>query len=132
MAKDDSVSGELVQYDVPDWQPLYGLIGIELADWFMWMHEIELADGARVHAYKHISTRRYFHLAHDGRAFAYTRRGRYAEIGRSWAIHLVFDGWEELASWPEDLGEAADAREALEWAIRRAIRDEDEREASAG
>lgn len=119
MANDDSIAGDLVQYDVPDWQPLYGLIGVELADWFMWMHEIELADGARVHAYKHISTRRYFHLAHDGRAFAYTRGGRYHEIDRGWAIHLVFDGWEELASWPEDPDEAEEARDALWHALRR-------------
>jgi hypothetical protein len=97
------------------------------------MHEIELADGARVHAYKHVSTRRYFHLACDGRAFAYTRGGRYAELGaRSWAIHLVFDGWEELASWPDDQGEAEGARAALQAAIRRAISDEDEREARSG
>jgi hypothetical protein len=132
MANDGSLAGDLVQYDIPDWRPLYDIIGVELADWFMWMHEIELADGARVHAYKHISTRCYFHLAHDGRAFAYTRGGRYAELARSWAIHLVFDGWEDLASWPEDPAEAEQSRAALQAAIRRAVSDEDEREASAG
>lgn len=49
MAHDDAISGKVVQGDTPDWQPLYDLVGAELADWFMWMFEIELADGARVH-----------------------------------------------------------------------------------
>lgn len=128
MARDDSIAGEVTQYETPDWRPLYDLVGVELADWFMWMCEIELADGGLVHAYKHIATRRYFHLARDGRAFTYTKRGRYTEIDRGWLIHLVFDGWEELASWPDDPQEAQDAREALDRAIRQAFSDTDELE----
>jgi len=37
----------------------------------MGMHETELADGRRLHAYKHIQTRRYLPLADDGSASAY-------------------------------------------------------------
>jgi hypothetical protein len=33
------------------------------------MHSVRLDDDAVVHAYKHLSTRRYCHLAEDGRAF---------------------------------------------------------------
>jgi hypothetical protein len=35
------------------------------------MHEVELEDGARLHAYKHHETRRYLHLDHGGRAFVF-------------------------------------------------------------
>jgi hypothetical protein len=55
-----------------------------------------------VHAYKHIATRRYFHLAEDGRVFAYTRGGRYTEIHPRHAVDAVFDGWEQLRPEPED------------------------------
>ncbi len=128
MAQDDVICGEVVQAETPDWQPLYDLVGVELADWFMWMFEIELADGARVHAYKHVATRCYLHLAYDGRSLLYTRGGRYREIGRGWSLHLAFREWEELSSWPEDPERAQDAREALEWAIQRAFRADDEHE----
>jgi hypothetical protein len=33
----------------------------------MWMFEVRLSDGTPLHAYKHIDTRRYLHLASDGR-----------------------------------------------------------------
>ena len=61
-----------MQYSEPSWAPLRALVGAELAHWFMWMCEVELADGVQVQAYKHISTRRYLHLANDCRAFLYT------------------------------------------------------------
>ena len=76
------IAGEMCQFDEPDWQPLHDIVGVKLADWFMWMCEIELEDGVRVHAYKHITTRCYFHLGADGRAFAYIPSGRYREIDR--------------------------------------------------
>lgn len=102
------IEGELHQYDEPDWQPLYDVIGVHLADWFMWMCEIELDDGVRVHAYKHIATRRYFHLGVDGRCFVYAPGGgleapsSYREISRREAIDLVFKTWEALFPGPED------------------------------
>jgi hypothetical protein len=102
MLNDRDFWGEVLQCETPDWQPLYGIVGFELADWFMWMFEIELDDGARVHAYKHIATRRYFHLAKDGRAFVYLPRGDYREIDRLRIIDAVFEKWEDLLPEPED------------------------------
>jgi len=40
-------------------------------DDFMWMFEVELESGLRLHAYKHIETRKYLHLDKEGRAFVY-------------------------------------------------------------
>ncbi len=56
--------------DQPVWQPLLDLAGKQVED-FMWMFEVELTDGRRLHAYKHWWTRRYIHLTPDGDAFAY-------------------------------------------------------------
>lgn len=97
----------------PNWKPLLDLIGLELVDWFMWMYAIELADGSRVHAYKHRTTRRYLHLGEDGRAFAYIPRYSYLEIEPAMAIDEAFFEWIELYPEPDQ-----DARDALE-AIRR-------------
>jgi hypothetical protein len=115
MLSNDIIAGTLKQYDEPDWEPLRALVGMDLADWFMWMHEVELADGTSVHAYKHIATRRYFHLAHDGRAFAYLPRGGYTELHPRRAIDLVFEDWDQLGSAPDD-------PEAVRAALRRARR----------
>jgi hypothetical protein len=62
--------GRLVNYDRPVWEPLAELAGEHVGD-FMWMHEEELEDGTRIHAYKHCETRRYLHLDHGGRAFVF-------------------------------------------------------------
>lgn len=95
------LTGTLAQYDEPTWGPLLLLVGRELTGWFMWMNEIRLEDGAAVHAYKHIFTRRYIHLAEDGRAFVYIPRGEYRQITRYDAIDLAFVGWESLHE-PDD------------------------------
>jgi hypothetical protein len=84
------------------WQPLLDLVGEQLVEWFMWMFEVELADGSRVHGYKHVATRRYFHLGEDGRAFAYRSVDRYVEISRREAIEEAFTGWQDLLPQPED------------------------------
>jgi hypothetical protein len=96
------ITGEMFLSDEPDWQPLLDLIGEHLTGWFMWMCAIELDDETRVHAYKHRATRRYFHLAVDGRAFMYLPRGRYREIDRCAAIDIAFERWEDLAPQPDD------------------------------
>lgn len=96
------ISGAARGGDQPVWEPLVDLIGTDLAGWFMWMFEIELADRSMVHAYKHISTRRYFHLGEDGRAFSYTADGRYGEIAPRDAIDEAFSGWDKLLPKPED------------------------------
>ncbi|HEV2775008.1 MAG TPA: hypothetical protein VGV90_05400 [Solirubrobacteraceae bacterium] len=113
MLSEQDIAGELCQYVEPNWQPLYDIAGVHLADWFMWMHEVELEDGHRAHAYKHIATRRYFHLGVDGRAFVYvpgarlSSPGTYREIDRLDAIDLVFLTWEELAPRPDEADRAA-------------------------
>jgi len=96
MRRQGVIAGELSQCDEPEWQPLLDLIGLELVDWFMWMQEIELEDSSRVHAYKHTATRRYFHIAEDGRTFLYAGRNRYREIDRQQAIAEAFFGLDRL------------------------------------
>jgi hypothetical protein len=58
------------QYDKPEWGPLLDLAADHIDD-FMWMFEVELESGLRLHAYKHIETRKYLHLDKEGRAFVY-------------------------------------------------------------
>jgi hypothetical protein len=58
------------QYDKPEWGPLLELAPDHI-DEFMWMCEIELESGLRLHNYKHIETRKNLHLDQEGRAFVY-------------------------------------------------------------
>jgi hypothetical protein len=102
MVRKEIITGEFCHHDVPDWQPLYDLVGVKFADWFMWLGETELEDEDRVHSYKHITTRELLHLSVDGRAFEYISPCRFHEIDRRHAIDLVFDTWKELASGPDD------------------------------
>ncbi len=102
MRSDHVIAGEVTQYEEPDWGPLRDLVGMELADWFMWMHEIELDDGTAVHAYKHIATRCYFHLSLDGRALVYMPGGFYYEIEPRRAIDLVFEEWDRYLTERDD------------------------------
>ena len=107
-----SLSGHIAQHGAPDWQPLLGTVGSSLASWFMWMSEVELSDGTRLHAYKHVATRRYLHLAADGRAFECRLENRYWEVAAPTAVVRAFVGWERAAP-PE--GDVA----ALRWAVQR-------------
>jgi len=102
MLSDQLQPGHMTQYEEPDWEPLRELVGMNLADWFMWMHEIVLEDGTTVHAYKHIATRRYFHLGVDGRAFIYLSGGFYDEIEPRRAIDLVFEQWDRCLTEHDD------------------------------
>ena len=85
----------------PDWDPLIDLVGLELVRWFMWMGQIELVDGTIVHAYKHVATRRYLHIAEDGRLFTYHSPDTYREIGRAEAIEDAFCAWEQVLPEPD-------------------------------
>jgi hypothetical protein len=58
----------------PDWEPLLELAEDHIDD-FMWMFEVELESGLRLHAYKHVETRKYLHLDKEGRAFVYLWSG---------------------------------------------------------
>jgi hypothetical protein len=65
------------------------------------MFEVELADGTRLHAYKHASTRCYLHLDATGRAFHYDESSSYTELAASIAIARVFVGWEDSSASDE-------------------------------
>jgi hypothetical protein len=71
--------GQMTQCKNPVWEPLLNLAS-EHVDDFMWMCEVKLESGARLHAYKHYWTRRYLHLGEDGRAFVYREPDRYRQI----------------------------------------------------
>ena len=74
----------MTQGDSPVWEPLIEAVGERLVGTFMWMYEEEMADGTILHVYKHIHTRRYMHLATDGRAFAYTPCGMRLRSSTIW------------------------------------------------
>jgi hypothetical protein len=107
------VHGTVRQGDTPDWAPLEELVGVELCGQFMWIFDVELADGTRLNAYKHIWTRCYFNLADDGRAFHYAADGRYREVDQYTAIVGVFEDWEGCQPTASEV-------EALRVALRRA------------
>ncbi len=85
-------------FEHPDWGPLIELAP-EHVDDFMWMFEVELENGVKLHAYKHWETRRYLHLDHSGRAFVYLwdenlaadDDGRYEEVDPQWLLSLVLE-----------------------------------------
>jgi predicted RNase H-like HicB family nuclease len=74
----------MTQGDRPHWQPLMDLV---MTGW-MWMFEVCLSDGRKLHAYKHRWTRRYIHLAEDGTGFLYLggKRERYEEVDPLWLL----------------------------------------------
>lgn len=72
---DRVVRGESTdQHEKPEWAPLLELAP-EHIDEFMWMFEVELESGLRLHVYKHIETRKSLHLDTEGRAFVYLWSG---------------------------------------------------------
>jgi hypothetical protein len=75
----ETVEGNFVNHQQPVWEPLLGLARIYV-DEFMWMGEIELDNGASLHAYKHYWTRRYLHLDTEGNAWFYREDGRYEQL----------------------------------------------------
>ena len=88
---DRILHGTIRQGARADWHALEDLVGTDLLSRFTWMFELELEDGARVHAYKDRITRRAVHLAEDGRAFVDTATGRYRQIDRHTAVVLVLE-----------------------------------------
>ncbi|MGA2924897.1 MAG: hypothetical protein ABSG43_02695 [Solirubrobacteraceae bacterium] len=106
-----SIRGKARQGDAPDWSPLENLLDTELCAQFMWMFDVKLEDGTLLNAYKHIWTRRYFHLSDDGRTFYYAGERGYHEVDPYTAIVEVFETWE--CADPTD-----SERLALETALR--------------
>lgn len=85
-----AIKGEFLQCEEPEWEPLLELLKSQV-DEFMWMHEVELRDGTRVHAYKHYWTRLYLHLTADGRAFVFCQDGRYRRVDAREMLPRVVD-----------------------------------------
>lgn len=98
--------GQVLQFERPVWEPLIELVA-ERVDEFMWMHEVELEDGTRLHAYKHRETRRYLHLDHGGRAFVFIWHGsrdvdepsEYEEVEPHWLLEIVLANPDDRASF---------------------------------
>lgn len=83
------IAGESLHSETPDWQPLEDMAPHHIDD-FMWMFEVKLANGTRLHVYKHYWTRRYMHLSKDRRAFVYLwEDGRYEEVAPCWLFDLA-------------------------------------------
>jgi hypothetical protein len=114
MNSDEFVQGEMRQWDTPDWRALEVLLDSDdLCAHFMWMHDVVLDDGTVLNAYKHRWTRRYFHLAEDGRSFYYAGDELYHELDPHTAMKTVFATWQCCKPTPEE-------KKALRAALRKA------------
>jgi len=99
----ETVRGELLRGESPCWAPLLK-VAPELVDHFMWMFELELEDGSRVHAFKHISTRRYLHLDQRANAFVSVGNDRYRRIDLDFLLEEALRSWwEGLDATPEEV-----------------------------
>jgi hypothetical protein len=107
----EEIGGRTVQVDRPHWETLHRLVGDELADRFMWMSEVELEDGTRLHVYRDEPTRRYLHLADDGRAFRFKGDAKYRQVDPRPALLALYI----------DVGDAARLDEVQEAALRLAL-----------
>ena len=107
----------MIQGERPDWRPLQRVLPESLVPTFMWMCEVELASGERLHAYKHIDTRRYLHLG--------TGRGAFLDVGAAGYRWLPLATALELClhPWWERLGASLEETTAAWAAIAAARRD---------
>jgi hypothetical protein len=120
MLRNGTIHGTSVRPREPKGRPLVDVIGTDVAARFMWISDVELDDEVRVHAYKHIATRRYLHVARDGRAFVCAGHERDREIRPRDAICDAFAGWEWPVPPPSDgAGHAAALRDASTHAAER-------------
>jgi hypothetical protein len=97
MGRKAFLTGEMVQGEQPDWQPLEDLVGTDVVGDFMWMYEVALSDGRSLHAYKHVDTRRYIHMTADRSAFAYEPERRYLPVPAEEVLAEVFASLVGLA-----------------------------------
>lgn len=107
MPRTRTLAGGIRQFDTPDWCPLLA-VAREIVEWFMWMHEVELSDGTRIHAFKHCMTRRSLHLDTAGAAYEYTGPGRYrrgdlAELLEDTLLPL----WDSALATPAEIATTA-------------------------
>ena len=104
MGRRRNFEGDVTQYETPDWGPLEGLAIRLVCSEFMWMHEVELENGTRVHAYKNIETRRYFHLDADGQFYGYTEEGKYRKMELDEFLTSRVLGWQMWREPPPEPG----------------------------
>jgi hypothetical protein len=88
--------GTVTNFEHPDWDPLIGVGGRELLDYFMWMHEVRLRDRTAIHAYKDITTRRYVHLTHEGAAWVYLGDEWYRQVDGAWVFTGIYGDLAEF------------------------------------
>lgn len=99
----------MIQFDEPDWEPLLNVVEQDVVGDFMWMCEVELADGTRIHCYKHRWNRQSLHLSARGEAFYFVwtaddddydpdEPSRYQPVRLSFMLRQVL-GWP---AWPEE------------------------------
>jgi hypothetical protein len=94
------VTGKTVQTQTPVWEPLGDAARGWVLGEFMWMFEVELKNGKRVHAYKHSDTRRYVHLDAKGNAYAYCGEERYLPIDAREAFDAAInEAYRDLGYW---------------------------------
>lgn len=77
MKTTNGLTGEIISADAPYWTPLESVLSREQCGYYMWMGEILLENGLRIHAYKHYNTRRYLHIGVDGSSWLYDYGNRY-------------------------------------------------------
>lgn len=101
MPSSKPIRGKILRVHAPEWEPLRNLAP-DHADDFMWMHEVQLEDGTRLHAYRHYETRRYLHLDHSGSAFAFVGGEdgdpRYEEVDSQRLLDLALGRPDERAT----------------------------------
>jgi len=90
--------GPVVWDTEPTWGPLIDVLGPDLVDTFMWMHQQTVSGGETAHAYKHRETRRYLYLTAGLRAFQRTPCGRLAPVRVDHAIEAALASWWVLGS----------------------------------
>ena len=107
-----TTTGRADVLDEPHWGPLERLLGDEqLLGGFMAMFVVDLRGGSRVYAYKHVVTRRYLHLADDGRAFEYVPVGRYRQVKADALLEAALRPWWDYLSASDE--EVAASRAAI-------------------
>ena len=99
------------QIDRPVWEPLLEAVGERLTGTFMWMQQLNLEDGSKVHAYKHSFTRRYLYLSEDGRAYQEAPCETFVEDRLDFALEAALCNWWILAGWEDE--DATAIRDAI-------------------
>ena len=109
----------IYQCTTPNWEPLQLVLHEDdLVGWFMWMFETECEGSIHLHAYKHVTTRRYLYLTPGGKAYWYdasvplSKPSRYTPVALDRAITAALGDWWDDPHATER--EKRFAREAIE------------------